>query len=174
LRIPWCSTKKPCMDLQHRSPCQSSPFISAEMSISHDEKEYNGVDEVCKGQIQRRQHLDAAGAGSHALKSSLRVGDLGGQCGQGLFEGGRGGVVSLRGHKRKSPSAWGMRKRSWKLGRVVRLTLHGQKDTIMAGRWSAAQAASASERGIFDGATSQPKFGERKERYNQEIETQRS
>lgn len=64
------------MHLQHGAANKASPFIRAKVFISHHEEEDDGVDEVCKGEVECPEDSGAAGAGAKLLETGLGLGDF--------------------------------------------------------------------------------------------------
>lgn len=71
---------------QQRSAAQAGPFVCAEVLISDNEQQDDGVNEVGKGKVEGPKNSGAAGVGSDLVEGGLCVGDLARERGQGLFE----------------------------------------------------------------------------------------
>lgn len=71
---------------QQRSAAQAGPFVCAEVLVSDNEQQDDGVNEVGKGKVEGPKNTGAAGVGSDLVEGGLCVGDLARERGQGLFE----------------------------------------------------------------------------------------
>lgn len=111
-------------DVQDRASSYARALPGAEILVAHHKKQNNSIDKVGKSEVEGGKEFDAARIRAKAIEASLRVGDFGGESGQGLFEGGGGRVGAL-----VKVSACCGREASAILGQA---TLKGQKETMMA------------------------------------------
>lgn len=62
---------------------------------SHHQSEDDDVDEVGEGEVEGPEDFDASRVGTDSIELGLGGGDLVGEGGEGLFEGGGGRVGAL-------------------------------------------------------------------------------